>query len=72
MRAAELRRAVTGRWHRLDGYAAAPWSTNFTGPNYTIGIEEELMILDAESLELVNAIESLLEASRRGARSSPS
>ena len=31
------------------------------GPSYTIGIEEELMILDAESLELVNAIESLLE-----------
>jgi gamma-glutamyl:cysteine ligase YbdK (ATP-grasp superfamily) len=28
---------------------------------HTIGIEEELMILDAESLELVNAIESLLE-----------
>jgi glutamate---cysteine ligase / carboxylate-amine ligase len=24
---------------------------------YTIGIEEELMILDAETLELVNAIE---------------
>jgi glutamate---cysteine ligase / carboxylate-amine ligase len=34
---------------------------NFTGPDYTIGIEEELMILDAESLELVNAVESLLE-----------
>ncbi|HEX5146396.1 MAG TPA: YbdK family carboxylate-amine ligase, partial [Conexibacter sp.] len=34
---------------------------NFSGPNYTIGIEEELMILDAESLELVNAVESLLE-----------
>jgi glutamate---cysteine ligase / carboxylate-amine ligase len=33
----------------------------FTGPPYTIGIEEELMILDAESLELVNAIESMLE-----------
>jgi carboxylate-amine ligase len=33
----------------------------FTGPAYTIGIEEELMILDGESLELVNAIESLLE-----------
>ena len=31
---------------------------NFHGPSYTIGIEEELMILDAESLELVNAIES--------------
>jgi glutamate---cysteine ligase / carboxylate-amine ligase len=33
----------------------------FDGPAFTIGIEEELMILDAESLELVNAIESLLE-----------
>jgi glutamate---cysteine ligase / carboxylate-amine ligase len=33
----------------------------FTGPAYTVGIEEELMILDAESLDLVNAIESLLE-----------
>jgi len=34
---------------------------NFTGPSYTIGIEEELMIVDRESYELVNAIESLLE-----------
>jgi glutamate---cysteine ligase / carboxylate-amine ligase len=33
----------------------------FTGPSYTIGIEEELMIVDASSYELVNAIESLLE-----------
>jgi carboxylate-amine ligase len=33
----------------------------FTGPSYTIGIEEELMIVDASSFELVNAIESLLE-----------
>ena len=41
---------------------------NFTGPNYTIGIEEELMILDAESLELVNAIESLLEGQPDRAR----
>jgi glutamate---cysteine ligase / carboxylate-amine ligase len=31
------------------------------GTLYTIGIEEELMILDADSLELVNAIESMLE-----------
>jgi carboxylate-amine ligase len=38
----------------------------FTGPAYTIGIEEELMILDAESLELVNAIESLLEDTPAG------
>jgi carboxylate-amine ligase len=34
---------------------------SFTGPSYTIGIEEELMIVDAESLDLVNAVESLLE-----------
>jgi carboxylate-amine ligase len=39
----------------------------FKGPAYTIGIEEELMILDADSLELVNAIETLLEASPTGA-----
>jgi carboxylate-amine ligase len=38
----------------------------FTGPPYTIGIEEELMILDADSLELVNAVESMLEHAPRG------
>jgi carboxylate-amine ligase len=38
----------------------------FTGPAYTLGIEEELMILDAETLELVNAIETLLEPSPSG------
>jgi glutamate---cysteine ligase / carboxylate-amine ligase len=38
----------------------------FTGPAFTIGVEEELMILDAESLELVNAIETLLEPSPSG------
>jgi glutamate---cysteine ligase / carboxylate-amine ligase len=39
---------------------------DFTGPPYTIGIEEELMILDGESLELVNAIESMLEPADTG------
>jgi glutamate---cysteine ligase / carboxylate-amine ligase len=34
----------------------------FTGPSYTIGIEEELMILDADTLELANMIEPMLEA----------
>ncbi len=34
---------------------------NFTGPSYTVGVEEELMIVDAKSYSLVNAIESLLE-----------
>jgi glutamate---cysteine ligase / carboxylate-amine ligase len=38
----------------------------FTGPAYTIGIEEELMILDGSTLDLVNAIESLLEPAEAG------
>ncbi|HWF26614.1 MAG TPA: carboxylate-amine ligase [Solirubrobacteraceae bacterium] len=38
----------------------------FTGPAFTLGIEEELMILDVEKLDLVNAIESLLEPSPSG------
>jgi carboxylate-amine ligase len=39
---------------------------NFVGPSYTIGIEEELMIVDGESYNLVNAIESLLDDAREG------
>ena len=38
----------------------------FSGPAYTVGIEEELMILDRETLELVNAIERLQEDSPHG------
>ena len=34
----------------------------FTGPSFTIGIEEELMILDGETLDLVNGIETMLDA----------
>jgi carboxylate-amine ligase len=34
---------------------------NFTGPNFTVGVEEELMIVDASTYALVNAIERLLE-----------
>jgi carboxylate-amine ligase len=34
---------------------------NFTGPSFTVGIEEELMICDGETFSLVNAIESLLQ-----------
>jgi carboxylate-amine ligase len=32
----------------------------FAGPSYTIGIEEELMIVDRETLELSNSIEAVL------------
>jgi carboxylate-amine ligase len=38
----------------------------FAGHAYSIGIEEELMILDAQSLELVNAIEAMLEPAPLG------
>ncbi len=34
----------------------------FSGPLYTIGVEEELMIIDGETMGLVNRIEELLEA----------
>ena len=33
----------------------------FTGPSYTIGVEEELMIVDSETLDLTNSIEGLLQ-----------
>ena len=39
---------------------------NFTGPSYTLGVEEELMILDPETCNLSNAVESLLEDSPDG------
>jgi glutamate---cysteine ligase / carboxylate-amine ligase len=39
---------------------------NFSGPNYTLGVEEELMILDSESLNLTNAVEALIEESPDG------
>src|SRR5438552_8429598 len=34
----------------------------FVGPRYTVGIEEELMILNSSSLDLTNAIDSILGA----------
>ena len=33
----------------------------FSGPSYTLGIEEELMIVDSETLDLTNSIEGLLQ-----------
>src|ERR671932_43234 len=35
---------------------------NFSGPSYTLGIEEELMILDERSLALSNSIEAVLDS----------
>jgi carboxylate-amine ligase len=38
----------------------------FAGPSFTLGIEEELMILDQQSLELSNSIETMLEVAPEG------
>lgn len=35
---------------------------NFNGPLYTLGVEEELMIVDGESMDLVSAIEEMIES----------
>jgi carboxylate-amine ligase len=34
----------------------------FTGPSYTLGVEEELMILDGETFALANEIEAVIDA----------
>ena len=39
---------------------------NFIHTGYSVGVEEELMILDGETLDLVNAIEELLGPAERG------
>jgi glutamate---cysteine ligase / carboxylate-amine ligase len=39
-----------------------PIEHNFTGPLYTLGVEEELMIVDADSMDLVSAIEEIIES----------
>jgi glutamate---cysteine ligase / carboxylate-amine ligase len=46
--------------------ASAAMEHDFKGPSYTIGIEEELMIVDGETYSLVNAIESLLQDAPEG------
>src|SRR4051794_15637467 len=34
----------------------------FTGPSYTLCMQEEFMIVDAETIELVNGIETMIES----------
>jgi glutamate---cysteine ligase / carboxylate-amine ligase len=57
---------AAAHWRQSERVALTAVEHRFQGPAYTIGIEEELMILDAGTLELVNAIETLLEASPTG------
>jgi carboxylate-amine ligase len=42
------------------GYTLRAMEHRFSGPSYTLGIEEELMIVDEHTLDLVNSIERLL------------
>src|SRR5215212_796331 len=59
--------SLPGLWGRAPARPPGGWVPSsrmehrFTGPSYTLGIEEELMIVDAETLDLVNSIETLLE-----------
>jgi carboxylate-amine ligase len=43
----------------------------FSGPSFTIGIEEELMILDSETLALASGIEAVLEEYGEGEKVKP-
>ena len=47
---------------RSDGNRSRRADHNFSGTPFTIGIEEELMICDSETLELAQAIEQILAA----------
>src|SRR5215210_5956900 len=51
---------LVGSSLRVDPYCTRPMEAKFSGPSYTLGIEEELMILDDPSLGLVNGIETIL------------
>jgi carboxylate-amine ligase len=48
------------------GYSSRRVEHRFEGHEYSLGIEEELMILDADTLDLVNAIEAMLQDAPRG------
>ena len=50
---------MTGEGYWSHGYDARV-EHRFSGPSYTLGVEEELMIVDAETLDLTNSIEGLL------------
>ena len=52
--------SYTSFGRKSSGYDARV-EHRFTGPPYTIGIEEELMIVDRDTLDLASSIEGLLE-----------
>lgn len=54
--------ATNRRTGRFPARERPPLDHQFTGTPFTVGIEEELMIIDAESMDLVSGIEQMLEA----------
>src|SRR4051812_23856976 len=43
-------------------YCTPPMRAKFTGPSFTLGVEEELMILDGDTCELANEVEAVIDA----------
>src|SRR3954447_21920105 len=70
MRIPPLHRFAAVRARIIAAHRLGAWSLrsqimlehSFNGPPFTIGIEEELMLLDAGDLSLAQAIEAVLEA----------
>src|SRR4051795_12570870 len=65
-RSSSMRELVNSVVAMTRKYPARAMEHRFSGPDFTLGVEEELMIVDPETLDLVNAIESLLEDAPEG------
>src|SRR4051795_10180951 len=66
-RSSSIRELVNSVVAMTRKYPARAMEHRFSGPDFTLGVEEELMIVDPETLDLVNAIESLLDGAPEGA-----
>src|SRR3954453_10220897 len=65
-RSSSIRELVNSVVAMTRKYPARAMEHRFSGPDFTLGVEEELMIVDPETLDLVNAIESLLDDAPEG------
>src|SRR3954464_4835543 len=66
-RSSSLRELVTSVVPTTRRSPARAMEHRFSGPDFALGVEEELMIVDPETLDLVNAIEALLDGAPEGA-----
>src|SRR5436305_6425996 len=65
-RSASIRELVNSVVAIERKYPPRAMEHRFTGPDFTVGVEEELMIVDADTLDLVNTVGSLLADTPRG------